>query len=504
MATTPAEQRRRAAIYTRISEDKTGEKAGVTRQLEDCTALATRLGWEVVDTFDDNDISAYSGKRRPRFEDLLDAMKTRQVDAVLCWDTTRLYRSMKDLERFIEIADAARVSIKTVQSGELDLSTSAGRMVARILGSVARQESEHHGERRLRACVQKAGLGTWETSNRPFGYGARVKCRDDECGCGDYHQIGIPGQPLEPEAQAIRDAVRDVLEGKSIQQAAREWNAAGLSTTRAGRPYALNGKEYTVAGAWRSPHVRRVLLNPRYAGLKVHRGKVVRKDGKPVKGTWTRLITVAAHERLVAYLTDPDRITTTSWERRWPGAGIYRCGVCGGPMKSSVSGGKGRDPRRNYVCRNQGCVTRNAEHLDDYVANAILERLSRKDAELVVARKRGDGVGGLQDERAEWVSKLDTLVDLIEDGTLDGPKARERAAEYKAQIAQIDRRLATALRISPAARMLASGEDLRERWEGMDATLRSQVIDELAVVRVLPAKRGRGFDPDAIELRWKP
>src|SRR5271156_1510716 len=132
MAKTPVEQHRRAAIYTRISEDKTGQKAGVTRQLEDCTALADRLGWEVVDTFDDNDISAYSGKRRPRFEDLLEAMRTRQVDAVLCWDTTRLYRSMKDLERFIEIADAARVSIKTVQSGELDLSTSAGRMVARI------------------------------------------------------------------------------------------------------------------------------------------------------------------------------------------------------------------------------------------------------------------------------------------------------------------------------------------------------------------------------------
>jgi DNA invertase Pin-like site-specific DNA recombinase len=477
MSKTPVDQPKRAAIYTRISEDKTGEKAGVTRQLEDCEALAASLGWTVVAHFDDNDISAYSGRRRPGFEDLLEAMESGEVNALLCWHTDRLHRSMKDLERFIEIAEPARVSIKTVQAGELDLSTNAGRMVARILGSVARQESEHHGERRVRACVQKAGRGAWETANRPFGY-------------------TLAGKPLEPEAQAIRDAVADVLDGKSLQQVAREWNAAGLRTTRAGSTHRLNGKTYTVEGTWRAPRVRRVLLNPRYAGLKVHRGKV-----QPVKGRWTRLITPATHERLVAYLTDPQRTTTTSWERRFPGSGIYRCGVCEGPMKSDVAGGRDRPKRHSYTCRRAEHVSRNATHLDDFVANAILERLSN--AKLVVAAKRGDSVSKLQNARAEVVSKLDTVVDLIDDGTLDGPRARERAAEYKAEIAALDRKLAALTRVSPAARLRASGPDLRARWEQMDATLRSQVIDELAEVRVLPARRGRGFDPDAVEIKWK-
>jgi DNA invertase Pin-like site-specific DNA recombinase len=485
----PARQRRRAAIYTRISEDKTGQKAGVTRQLEDCEALAASLNWDVVERFSDNDISAYNGKRRPGFEDLLDAIESGAVDALLVWHTDRLHRGMKDLERFIEIAEPAGISVKTVQAGELDLSTSAGRMMARILGSVARQESEHHGERRARACVQKAGLGVWETANRPFGYTPE-------------------GEPLEPEAQAIRDAVADVLDGKSIQQVAREWNAAGLRTTATGRTYRQNGKTYTVEGTWRAPRVRRVLVNPRYAGLKVHRGKVVQKEDrngvrKPVKGRWTRLITPATHERLVAYLTDPDRITTTSWERRYPGSGVYRCAVCGGPMKSDVSGGRKGPKRHAYTCRRFGHLTRDATHLDDHVANAILERLSRADAHLLIAPARGDNVGTLQDKRAEWVSKLDTLVDLLDDGTLDGPRARERAAEYRAEISAIDRKLAALTRVSPAARLMASGEDLRARWETMDATLRSQVIDELVWVEVKPAKRGRGFDYTSVDITWK-
>jgi site-specific DNA recombinase len=189
----------RGAIYTRISADQTGERLGVTRQLDDCLALADRLDWQIVDRFDDNDISAFNGKHRPGFEALLDAMKTGQIDALICWHTDRLYRSMRDLERLIEIAEANRVQIRTVQSGELDLSTSAGRMMARILGSVARAEGEHKGERQKRANAQKATAGKWQTANRCFGY-------------------TMTGEPLEPEATAFRTAVAEVLNGKSIRK----------------------------------------------------------------------------------------------------------------------------------------------------------------------------------------------------------------------------------------------------------------------------------------------
>jgi DNA invertase Pin-like site-specific DNA recombinase len=37
---------------------------------------------------------------------LLDAMKDGTVNGLLCWHTDRLYRSMRDLERLIEVADA--------------------------------------------------------------------------------------------------------------------------------------------------------------------------------------------------------------------------------------------------------------------------------------------------------------------------------------------------------------------------------------------------------------
>jgi hypothetical protein len=106
----------RAAVYTRISEDDTGQRAGVNRQLEDCEALADRLGWEVTHRYGDDDLSASSGSTRPGFEALLKAMVDSEFGAVVCWHPDRLFRSMEDLERLIEIANGSQVQLRAVNA----------------------------------------------------------------------------------------------------------------------------------------------------------------------------------------------------------------------------------------------------------------------------------------------------------------------------------------------------------------------------------------------------
>lgn len=80
----------RCAIYCRISLDATGEELGVTRQLEDCKALASSLGWEVLEVYVDNDISASSGKIRPQYRAMLSAIKAGEIQAVIAWHPVRL------------------------------------------------------------------------------------------------------------------------------------------------------------------------------------------------------------------------------------------------------------------------------------------------------------------------------------------------------------------------------------------------------------------------------
>lgn len=97
----------RCAIYCRISLDATGEELGVTRQLEDCKALVASLGWEVLEVYVDNDISASSGKIRPQYRAMLSAIKAGEIQAVIAWHPDRLYRKLRDLEELIEVAESS-------------------------------------------------------------------------------------------------------------------------------------------------------------------------------------------------------------------------------------------------------------------------------------------------------------------------------------------------------------------------------------------------------------
>jgi len=106
----------RAAVYTRISQDATGQRADVARQLQDCEALADRLGWTVTHRYGDNDLSAYVGSTRPGFEAMLKAMADSEFGAVICWHPDRLFRSMEDLERLIGTAEGHQVQLRTVNA----------------------------------------------------------------------------------------------------------------------------------------------------------------------------------------------------------------------------------------------------------------------------------------------------------------------------------------------------------------------------------------------------
>lgn len=477
----------RAAIYTRISQDQTGERLGVQRQFDDCMALAGRLGWDVAAHFDDNDTSAYKRRKRPGYEALLDAMKAGEVQAVICWHTDRLYRRLGDLERLIEVAEAAKVDIRTVQGGDLDLSTSAGRMVARILGSVANAESEHKGERHKAANDQKAAAGKWQTANRCFGY-------------------SMSGEPLEPEASAVRKAVADVLAGKSISGVARDWNNAGLKTTLAGtvRVDPHSKKTVVVDGTWNATRVRRVLVNPRIAGLKVHRGTIVGT------GDWTPLVDPTVHRALVAMLSDPSRITCTSFERKYLGSGLYICGVCadGTTMKAAMPGNKadGTVNRRSraYVCRRKSHLLRTGDPLDDFVTAQVLERMTRSDAAGLLGNKAVD-VTALTAKRDELQRKLTKITQMFEDDDIDAEQFATTSRSTRSKLAVVDQQLADVTRTSPAAALIAAGaEGAWKLWQSMTVTQRAEAVDEVAVVTVLPCPRGRRqFDHNYIDVTFR-
>lgn len=457
-----------AAVYLRISQDRTGLEAGVDRQRQACERRVAERGWRLEAVHVDNDLSATKGRRRPGFEAMLDDVANNRADVVVAWSLDRLQRNRRDELRLYELCQAKGARLSLVNGPDVDFTTAAGRYVADSLGSVARLEVEMKSDRQRAANEQAATRGRWVSGRRPFG----------------YEPDGVTLRPAE--AQAVRDGFRAVLDGVALAEVARRWNAAGFVTGQARR----NGEP----SPWRHDSVRAVLLNPRYAGKRAHRGVVV------AEAQWPAVVAEETWQAARSLLLDPDRRTGPTSARRLL-SGLARCGVCGAGVHA---GGSNVPGVAMYRCAgSMGHFGRRAQPVEEYVAGVVVARLSQPDArELLHDTDRPD-VAELRAQANAVRSRLDSLAVDFADDALTPSQLRAMTARLREKLAAVEAALADAGRVNVLGPVL-NAPDVREAWEALEVSRQRAVIDVLADVVILPPGRGaRTFDPDTVRIEWR-
>ena len=188
----------RAAIYCRISDDREGRGLGVARQEGECGDLADKLGWQVSEVFIDNDLSASRARHRPGYKSMLAAIERGEADGLVVWHNDRLHRQQPRAGRLHRPDRQNWRPYRYGHSRGLRPRHGERGMTARILGAVARQESEHKAERQRAKHAELAAQGAPSGGTRPFGL-TEVKRGAD----------GRPYREVVPdEADAIRQATR--------------------------------------------------------------------------------------------------------------------------------------------------------------------------------------------------------------------------------------------------------------------------------------------------------
>jgi site-specific DNA recombinase len=460
----------RALIYTRVSSDPRGSLRSVNEQEVECRAVCERNGWPVVDVLTDNDRSAsrFARKSRPAWESLKERLRNGEADVLVVWESSRATRDLVEYAAFQELCLATGV-VFCAGTQVINFENPSDALGADIRAVVSKAESADARHRVRRAMASNALMG------RPHGRRVYGYMRDYDSTTG-----ALVGQHPDPaEAAVVAEIVDRLLAGHSLRTLTGDLNARGITTS--------------TGVAWDAQTVKRTAVNPAYAALRVHQGKVVGE------AAWEPIIDHDKHGRIVAILTDPKRKTTRQRERAHLLSGVAHCGRCG----SRMTYGKNRRSHMVYVCHDNRHMTVAGPALEQYVVAVVLARLSREDGLAAVATTPTPEV---LDARA----KVDTLRARLDDAA-DQYAAGKITAEMLARVeSRVLGELAEAERASRFAGMpstvadLAAGDDVEAVWDSITLEQQVEVIRSMMNLTILPGKPSHSFRPeDRVRIEWR-
>jgi len=265
----------------------------------------------------------------------------------------------------------------------------------------------------------------------------------------------------------------------------------------------------TFTAKWTGPNLRHLLKAPHLAGIRVHKGT-------QYPGAWEAIIPVETHHHVVAMLADPKRRTngTGSNARVYLLAGLMVCDECGLPVRGAPATKRRIAPA--YRCPTGRHVHRPVELVDNMVEEAMVERLSRYDANgLLVNDEATAELARLTEARARMEDEYRDLGDLFTSGELSARAYAMATTRLEDDMTACDAaiRLAAA-EVDQSSRVLdgAMGEAARLAWygdgteanPGWSLARKRAIIADLAEVRLRGGRRGtHSYRPEDVVINFR-
>ena len=128
------------AIYLRVStQDQSTEI-----QRHELISFVGSRGWGEPKVYEDKESSTTI--KRPALQQLLTDARARRVDVIVCWKLDRLFRSLGDLVAVLKELEELGVLFISMRD-QIDMTTSAGRLMTHLLGAFAEFEASLIRER---------------------------------------------------------------------------------------------------------------------------------------------------------------------------------------------------------------------------------------------------------------------------------------------------------------------------------------------------------------------
>ena len=227
----------RVAAYARVSSNSEDQLHSFAAQNAYYTELITgNPEWEFVDVYADEGITGTSAEKRDDFQRLLKDCRRGRIDKVLTKSTARFARNTSEsLMAVRELRDLG-IGVCFEEQG-IDTAQMSGELLTAIFSMMAQKESESISENIRWTYQKKMKKGCFITCKAPFG----------------YRLVGGGLEIVEAEAEIIRLIFQRYLNGRSMEDIAKEITRYGIPT-RDKTPY------------WQTTSIHYILHSEKYAG----------------------------------------------------------------------------------------------------------------------------------------------------------------------------------------------------------------------------------------------
>jgi site-specific DNA recombinase len=468
----------RAVIYTRVSTDEQARDGlGLGIQLSRCRAYAEAHDWSVVETFTDAGVSGAKASR-PALDEMLGYVQTRGVNIIVVAKLDRLGRSVRNLSQLAGSLDDQGVSLVSIDE-TFDSSSTNGRLMRNLLGSIAEWERGTIGDRTRAGVKERVRQGGWGGGSAPFGYKV--------VGVGPKAHLEIDVR----EAQVVRQAVGLILDqGLSTLEAAKRLNALGLTPRN--------------VPLWTSQNLRNCMRRGQWDGQWTYgKAQSAGSTFAPLTIPVDAVLDAAREAALKAHLEHTRVIPRGTGVHPLSGRLICPCGErMTGIIRSDRANRRYRCRRAHQVPGRPFCHEPSVlgDKVDDAVWAQVLDLLMDPDLLMALASERLDMLRGaarvtvdslgdaeaavmrLQKALASGVAKCLAL-DLDEGttmATLAELREQHRAAvQHRSMVAAMNQETAAAAARMVTAQQLAAVA--RERLQSADRALQSKVFALLDV-----------------------
>lgn len=434
-------ERKKAAIYIRVSTAYQEEGNSLEKQKERCLQEARERGYEVSQVY--TDVESGSKNDRIGFLQMMNDMEKHKFHALIVTEFSRISRKVKTLLDFLERLENHRVILISITQ-KMDITNPIGKLLYNLTSVFAEFEREQTRIRVKHTLTSMAKSGKFTGGVVPYGYTLK-----------DKKLIINP-----EEAEKIKKAYSLFIKGNSKLSISKELSIP-LTT------------------------LDRMLSTPFYTGQKVYNKRATTPSGKlrvTNKTEW--IIADGEHEAIIDEdtfkLASTMNIKKPTKESDYILTGLLKC-----YYGHNIYGKKGS--KRYYICSDEKCCKKSidSENLEKSILDQIINFNSNKTITDIsyleqIKEQNIKQIKKLELEKVELNTQSSRLLDLAIGGIITEDEFKFKRDELSKSISSIDENIISLNKDNESMKVEIDNQELFQQLaEKLKVTLSKREIKNI-------------------------